>query len=191
MTRFLSTFLRHPITTGAIAPSSPALAKEMIGWVDWSNVRVCVEFGPGTGAFTPSILESLQAETRFFAVELNPKFAATMTRTFPQVETICRSVADIENICDERGVAKIDCIICGLPWAGFSASLQHCLMNAVRSRLSDDGYFATFAYLQGTILPAGIRFAKLLQDSFGEVQRSRTVWRNLPPAFAYRCRRPQ
>ena len=189
MTRFLSAFLRHPIATGAIAPSSFHLAKEMVNWVDWNDVNVCVEFGPGTGAFTPSILESMKAGTRFLAVELNKKFAATMTRKFPHVETICRSVADIEEICDERAVAQIDCIMCGLPWAAFSANLQHRLLKAVLSRMSDSGYFATFAYLQGTILPAGIRFAELLQESFGEVRRSRTVWRNLPPAFVYRCRK--
>lgn len=189
MMRFLSAFLRHPIATGAIAPSSPHLAQEMVSWVDWNKVNVCVEFGPGTGAVTPSILESMQAGTRLFAVELNTKFAETMTRKFPHVETICRSVVDIDKICDERGVAKIDCIICGLPWASFSVNLQRCLMNAVLSRMSDDGYFATFAYLQGTILPAGVRFAELLQESFGEVRRSRIVWRNLPPAFVYRCRK--
>ena len=189
MTRFLSAFLRHPIATGAIAPSSFHLAKEMVNWVDWNDVNVCVEFGPGTGAFTPSILESMKEGTRFLAVELNEKFAATMTRKFPHVETICRSVADIEEICDERAVAQIDCIMCGLPWAAFSANLQHRLLNAVLSRMSDSGYFATFAYLQGTILPAGVRFAELLQESFGEVRRSRTVWRNLPPAFVYRCRK--
>jgi phospholipid N-methyltransferase len=189
MTRFLSAFLRHPIATGAIAPSSSHLAQEMVNWVDWHNVNVCVEFGPGTGAFTPSILASMKEGARFLAVELNEKFAATMASKFPQVETICRCVADIEQICDERSVGQIDCIICGLPWAAFSADLQHCLMNAVLSRLSEGGYFATFAYLQGTILPAGMRFADLLHESFGDVRHSRTVWRNLPPAFVYRCRK--
>jgi phosphatidylethanolamine/phosphatidyl-N-methylethanolamine N-methyltransferase len=189
MTRFLSAFLRHPIATGAIAPSSTHLAIEMVNWVDWNSVNVCVEFGPGTGAFTPHILDSMRKGTRFFAIELNPKFAEMMTGKFPHVETICRSVADIEAICDERGVAKIDCIICGLPWAAFAANLQRCLMNAVLARMSEGGYFATFAYLQGTVLPAGLRFTKLLQESFGEVRRSRIVWRNLPPAFVYRCRK--
>lgn len=189
MPRFLTAFLRHPIATGAIAPSSPHLAREMVNWVDWNRVDACVEFGPGTGAFTPAILESLSRDARFLAVELNTEFAQTMARKFPHVDTVCRSVEDIEQICDERGVARIDCIICGLPWAAFSADLQRRLMNAVLTRMSSGGYFATFAYLQGTVLPAGRRFARLLDESFGEVRRSRTVWRNLPPAFVYRCRK--
>jgi phospholipid N-methyltransferase len=189
MPNFLSTFLRHPIATGAIAPSSRHLAQQMVNWVDWARVQVCVEFGPGTGAITPSVLESLRPGARYFAVELNPAFARHMTETFPQVETICRSVAEIEQICDERGVKQIDCIICGLPWAAFPNELQTTLLQAVLTRLSDGGYFATFAYLQGTILPAGMRFHKRLHEAFGEVRRSPTVWRNLPPAFVYRCRK--
>ncbi len=188
MMRFLSSFLRHPVATGAVAPSSYYLAQEMVRWVAWSDVATCVEFGPGTGAFTPTILKVVREGTRFFAVELNESFADTMAKRFPEVETVCRSVEEIADICDEREVSRIDCIICGLPWAGFSAQLQQTLMKAVLSRLSDGGYFATFAYLQGTLLPAGIRFRRLLQESFGEVRCSRTVWRNLPPAFVYQCR---
>lgn len=189
MMRFLSTFLRHPIATGAVAPSSHHLASEMVNWVNWNDVRVCVEFGPGTGAFTPSILAAMQPGTRFLTVELNESFAAIMARKFPDVETLCRSAAEIDEICDQRGIGQIDCILCGLPWAAFSADLQRCLMNAVLSRLSNRGHFATFAYLQGTLLPAGIRFSRLLRRSFPEVRRSPTVWRNLPPAFVYRCRK--
>ena len=55
--------------------------------------------------------------------------------------------------------------------------------------LSEGGYFATFAYLQGLMLPAGIRFRKLLNELFSEVTTSRVVWKNLPPALVYRCRK--
>ncbi len=188
MAGFFSSFLRHPIATGAIAPSSRYLARAMVSWIDWDQVATCVEFGPGTGAFTPSILASMNPGTDFFAVELNPEFAATMTRKFPNIDVFCRSVAEIDQICDARGVANIDCIICGLPWAAFSTELQQTLMNAILSRLSAGGYFCTFAYLQGTLLPAGIRFRRLLHNAFASVECSPTVWRNLPPAFVYQCR---
>ena len=125
---------------------------------------------------------------RFFAVELNTEFAQVMQTKFPHVETVCQSVAEIDQICDARQVTQIDCILCGLPWAAFSTELQNSLMSAVLSRLSPGGYFCTFAYLQGTLLPAGMRFKRLLRQSFDSVKCSRTVWRNLPPAFVYQCR---
>ena len=38
-------------------------------------------------------------------------------------------------------------------------------------------------------IPAGRRFRGQLNESFSHVESSPTVWRNLPPAFVYRCRR--
>ena len=133
MFRFLQSFIRHPIATGAIAPSSAHLACEMVNWIDWSEVATCVELGPGTGALTGSILRSMNTNTRFFAVELNGQFAATMAEKFPDVETVCRSVADIQEICRERSISGIDSIICGLPWAAFPSQLQRSLIDAINS----------------------------------------------------------
>ena len=35
------------------------------------------------------------------------------------------------------------------------------------------------------------RFRALLDEVFDEVLTTRTVWRNLPPAVSYVCRRPR
>lgn len=48
----------------------------------------------------------------------------------------------------------------------------------------------TFAYRHATCLSGASRFAGLLHDTFDEVLCSRTIWRNLPPAAVYVCRRP-
>ena len=166
MLRFARSFIRHPIATGALAPSSTRLAREMVSWIDWSKVTTCSEFGPGTGAFTGSIIESMNGGTRFFAVELNKQFATTMAEKFPDLETVCRSVVDIREICRERGISSIDCIVCGLPWAAFPSQLQHDLIDAILSCLSNGGYFCTFAYVQGKMLPAGIRSGqRMIQGS--------------------------
>ena len=84
---------------------------------------------------------------------------------------------------------QIDAVLCGLPWASFPESLQREIMEAMLSMLAPGGKFATFAYWQGVILPAGMRFSRLLSETFSSVERSPTVWRNLPPAFVYRCTR--
>jgi phospholipid N-methyltransferase len=55
--------------------------------------------------------------------------------------------------------------------------------------LGDGGYFTTFAYLQGLLLPAGQRFKKLLNKSFRQVTVSRVIWANVPPAIVYRCKK--
>ena len=38
-------------------------------------------------------------------------------------------------------------------------------------------------------LVPSIRFAGMLRQNFTSVERSKLVWRNLPPAFVYRCRK--
>ena len=37
-------------------------------------------------------------------------------------------------------------------------------------------------------MPSGRRFARQLQTAFTHVDRSRVVWRSVPPSIAYRCR---
>ncbi|MCX5328653.1 MULTISPECIES: hypothetical protein [unclassified Streptomyces] len=69
-------FLRSPRLTGAIAPSSPALAlalaQAMTAGLDLRRADVVVELGSGTGA----ILRRLAPGARLIAVELNPAFAS-------------------------------------------------------------------------------------------------------------------
>jgi phospholipid N-methyltransferase len=43
----------------------------------------------------------------------------------------------------------------------------------------------TFAYLQGLLLPPAHRFERKLIREFGRVKKTPTVWRNIPPAFAW------
>jgi phosphatidylethanolamine/phosphatidyl-N-methylethanolamine N-methyltransferase len=187
--RFVCEYVLHPVRVGAIAPSSRGLAHRMVQWIDWDSVESVVEYGPGTGAFTAQILQSKQPGTDFFAVELNSQFAATLATRFPDVTIFEESVANIEELCRQQGVSGVDAIICGLPWAAFSDQDQTAYMDAMMNVLKPGGHFATFAYLQGMLLPAAHRFRKKLQSYFGEVHLSPTVWWNLPPAFVYQCRR--
>jgi phosphatidylethanolamine/phosphatidyl-N-methylethanolamine N-methyltransferase len=187
--RFICEYVLHPVRVGAIAPSSRGLARRMVQWIDWESVDSVVEYGPGTGAFTAQILQSKRPGTDFFAVELNSQFAATLAARFPDVTVLEDSVANIEELCRQQGVSGVDAIVCGLPWAAFSDQDQTAYMDAMIKVLRPGGHFATFAYLQGMLLPAARRFRKKLQGYFGEVHLSPTVWWNAPPAFVYQCRR--
>ena len=187
--RFVCEYLFHPVRVGAIAPSSRGLAFRMVEWIDWESVDTVVEYGPGTGAFTAQILQFKRPGTEFFAVELNACFAATLATRFPDVTILQDSVANIEELCRQEGVSGVDAIVCGLPWAAFSDRDQTAYLDAMMRVLKPGGHFATFAYLQGMVLPAAGRFRRKLLSYFGEVRVSPTVWWNVPPAFVYRCRR--
>ena len=184
---FIKEFLRHPTQVGAIAPSSPGLVSAMVDWFDWDNARNIVEFGPGTGVFTEGILKKLHPDATFFAIERSSEMAAAAKARCPNATIIEDSVTNLGALCDQHEMDKIDAIICGLPWASFSESLQSDIFDAMLPRLHEGAQFATFAYWQGVILPAGRRFSRRLKNAFDTVEHSHTVWRNLPPAFVYRC----
>jgi phospholipid N-methyltransferase len=184
--RFLKEFVSKPQEIGAIVPSSAALAREVVRSIDWDDVRVLVEYGPGLGAITGEILTRTDGKD-FFVIELNEAYAERFRRNFPDVTLYRDSVANVASIAAEHGVEAVDCIISGLPWAIFSDSVQDELLDATFEVLKDGGQFVTFAYMHGLALPAGRRFRKKLARRFRQVERSRVVWRNTPPAVVYHC----
>ncbi|MCO8123431.1 methyltransferase domain-containing protein [Stieleria sp. TO1_6] len=184
---FLKEFIKHPTKVGAVAPSSVGLVNAMVDWFDWDRVRNVVEFGPGTGVFTEAIVERLHPEATFFAIERSPQMAELARRRCPSATIYEDSATNLNALCDQQGIQSIDAVICGLPWASFPESLQAEIMETMIDRMSDQAQFATFAYWQGVVLPAGRRFSRRLKSSFHTVGRSHTVWSNVPPAFVYRC----
>ncbi|TWT65315.1 class I SAM-dependent methyltransferase [Allorhodopirellula solitaria] len=184
---FLKNFARNPTAVGAIAPSSQGLVDTMVDWFDWDELRGVVEFGPGTGVFTEGITQRLHPDAAFFAIERSPDLAALTRARCPATTVHEASAAEVQRLCQSEGMQQVDAIICGLPWASFPESLQAGILDATLDVLRPGGRFATFAYWQGVALPAGRRFSKRLRSSFSDVHRSPTVWRNLPPAFVYRC----
>ena len=184
---FLKTFLQQPSNIGAIAPSSVGLVSTMIESFDWENVQSAIEYGPGTGVFTERILKTMQEGTHFFAIEQSATMVEATLQRCPEVKIYQESVTNVQELCSKESIQNVDAIISGLPWASFPDDLQNEIMQTMTQVLRPGGTFATFAYWQGLALPAGQRFASRLGSTFSRVQRSPTVWKNLPPAFVYRC----
>jgi len=189
MIDFIREFAGAPASIGAIAPSSVSLAKEMVRDLQLGNSEAVLEYGPGTGSFTPFILSEIPQGCKFVAIELNPRFAEAFRSRFRHVTLHESSVTDARQICNQYGIATADCIVSGLPWAAFSTGMQQNILDEMMRVLKPGGQFVTFAYVHGMILPPARRFAEMLLRYFSNIERSRIVWTNLPPAFVYRCRR--
>lgn len=189
MSSLFARFLRHPGQVGALCPSSRSLAVEMTRDVGMETARTVVELGPGTGAITREIIPRLPDRAGFLTVELDPGMADCLRSRFPRARVVCGSASDLPDILKTAGVPRADVILSGLPWAVFPTRLQDEILDGVLTGLASGGFFATFAYIQGVVLPGGIRFRRKLESLFSEVTCSPIVWRNLPPAFVYRCRK--
>lgn len=185
--KFVGRFLRRPTRIGAIAPSSRCLATTIASWPRLDHADVVVEFGPGTGAFTPHILRRLRPGATYFALELDRWMCEVFQRRFPGVAVHCDTVANVGRYLEARGVAAADCIISGLPWTAFSDTLRRELMRNTVAALADGGRFATFSYLHTRFLSAAESFRRSLVQNFSQVTTSRVVWWNLPPAVVYQC----
>ena len=187
MTFFLRQFVRSPGRTGAVAPSSRHLAAQMIRCANLPATSVVIEMGPGTGVFTERLTARLTPGTDFFALEINPRFAEATRRRCPGVTVHQDSATNARAYLDRIGKPHCDLVVSSLPWASFRPSLQEEILDTIVDILRPGGRLLTFAYLQGLALPSGQRFRKALDARFSGVERTRTVWRNVPPAFIYRA----
>jgi phospholipid N-methyltransferase len=81
----------------------------MVDWLDLGAARSVLEYGPGTGPFTPHILKRMGVDCRFLAIERNATLAEEFRRKLPDVELIQDSVENVRAICDRAGIDSVDC----------------------------------------------------------------------------------
>ncbi|WP_373444033.1 class I SAM-dependent methyltransferase, partial [Sphingobium sp. Z007] len=83
---FFRQFVKHPGMIGSVIPSSATLVDRMLDQVDWRNTRLFVEYGPGVGTFTRSILDRLPADAMLLAIDLNLDFVAYLAQSAPSCD---------------------------------------------------------------------------------------------------------
>jgi phosphatidylethanolamine/phosphatidyl-N-methylethanolamine N-methyltransferase len=183
---FIREFLRDPLTTASLVPSSRALAAAMVAD---RALGVVVELGPGTGAFTVALQERTPA--RHIGIELNTLLAKRLAADFPMVEVETAPVERLERILDSKDlVGRVDQVVSGLPWQAFSGPVGGELIPAITRVLRPGGTFTQFTYSWTRWAVPGRRQHEALRSNFAEVHVSRPIWRNFPPATVYTCRRP-
>ena len=182
---FFREYLRNWKAVGAVAPSSRALARRMMEAAEVWRASHLLELGPGTGAFTRAIADSMPGGSRYLGIEMNGEFVRKHRVQFPAFRFQQAAAQEFDFHGDAQDARPFDVIVSGLPWAAFPVRLQHAILDHVLPRLAPGGRFATFAYWGFHQLPSGRRFRSLLHDRLHGVEITRVVWRNLPPAFVY------
>ena len=188
---FIAAAIRSPTTVGAVAPSSSHLANQLTVVVPSGGEPVIVELGSGTGSVTAAIQRRLGGRGRHLAVELDPVLANYVRRQNPGVEVVVGDAVGLRKILSEHGIHAVDAVISGLPWALFSSGTQRDIIKVVTEVLCPWAAFTTFAYVHAFPMRGARQFRALLDELFDEVLTTHTVWRNVPPAVTYVCRRPR
>ncbi|WP_031467464.1 class I SAM-dependent methyltransferase [Sciscionella sediminilitoris] len=184
---FVKQALRNPGAVGAVWPSSRQLAETLAKIVPTRGNPIVAELGAGTGSACEAIDERLPEGGRHFAVEIDPSMAEHLEREYPSVTVLRGDAADLGKLLAEHGVDELDAIVCGLPWSIFGDAKQRAILGEIRAMLPKHGFFATFTYRHTAILSGARRFRALLEENFDQVHISRTVVRNVPPAYVYLC----
>jgi phosphatidylethanolamine/phosphatidyl-N-methylethanolamine N-methyltransferase len=183
---FLSAFVREPLTVGAVWPSSRALSRVVAESCEIPPGGTVVELGPGTGAFTGLLLKRLNGRGRLLAMEINQASATMLQRRFPRCEVINDSAENLPRHLDGR---RADCIVSGLAWGNMLPGTQSRIFRAILKSLAPRGQFVAFAYVHAAWFPTSWWFRRRLLQHFERVDTTPIVWRNLPPAFVFRCSR--
>ena len=162
----------------------------MIKPIDFNAPGTIVEYGPGSGAITNVVAERLTDQTRYIGIEINKEFCKDLAGEISQTELRQQIAARrYREVLELFAIDKVDAILCGIPWASLPAGLQDAILDGVERCLRPGGVFVTYAYLQGLLLPGAWTLRRNLKKRFASVQTSPIIWNNMPPAFAYICRR--
>ncbi|SHG63203.1 class I SAM-dependent methyltransferase [Streptoalloteichus hindustanus] len=188
---YLTAVARSPRTMGSVAPSSPALGRQLATVVPSVGAPVVVELGAGTGAVTQAIVDRIPRGGTSVALDVDPAMVSYLQVRFPTVDVVRADAAALDEVLSARGIPAVNAVVSGLPWAVFTPEQQSTILAKVTSALAPDGVFTTFAYLHALPLAPARSFRRALRAAFDEVLITRVVWNNLPPAFTYACRRPR
>ena len=180
---FLRSFLRDWRTIGSVTPSSRYLVGAMLDQIDFDRTRRIVEYGPGTGVFTREIMRRLAPDGQLLTLDTEAHFIDDLRAQFPgdpRLIAVRGSAAQIERHVAALGWDGAEVIISGIPYTAMPAPLREGILSASARALAPGGFFTPYQY-SPYIRP-------LLGQLFGRVE-AHWVFRNVPPAFYFACRR--
>ena len=178
--RFLKSLVARPRAIGAIAPSSPALARKIAQQVDPDRPGTVLELGPGTGVVTDALIARGVRVERLIAVEADPDLAQLMRERFPGLRIIEGDAFDLERALPRDASGPLAATVSGLPLLNFPPARRRALIVSALDRIPAGGPFVQFSYGLTAPVPA---------DREISVEQAGLVLANLPPARIWVYRR--
>jgi len=172
--RFFGTWVRNPLTLGAVAPSSASYCAAMVAASTTGIEGPVLELGPGLGVVTRALLEAGVAPSRITSIEYEPEFAKTLQRRFPEVNVIHGDGFDLDETLHDGGATRFATILFAIPIVKMAQHERQALFARYFARLLPGGNLTQLSYLwTPPVKPVAGRF---------DVSSSPIVWDNIPPA---------
>ncbi len=195
---FAAEALGDYFTTANIVPSSRHLARAMLEPLQLGRASVVVELGPGTGAITRALLGLMPSHSSLIAFELNPRFCRYLRRTLtdPRLVVLNASAEKVGWHLSQLGCRQVDAVVSSLGLSLMSDKQRKTILRELLPYLDEDSIFTQYHYLGAGFGDAVSRgwerdrcsVPRLLRQYFRSVY-TKTVWRNLPPAVVFACKK--
>lgn len=151
----------------SVTPSSKFLVKRVCRRMDFSERRVVVEYGPGTGVFSEYILERMGPDDRLILIDTNQEFVDQLKKKFgrdPRVEVVYDSAEHVLRILEEAGEPAADYVLSGIPFSFLSDEERADLIQKTRSALTPDGKFLVYQHYNHMEEPLRRHFERVETD---------------------------
>lgn len=175
--------MKNPTKVGAIAPSSPELAAEMLHGIEPDDENIVLELGVGTGAVTRFFQDIIPSRGSYLGVELDPDLVASLNRNFPDMNIVCGNAANAYAIHAASGLGKVRYVCCCLPFVSLPRDISDNVLAEIQKFMDEGCELRIFQYAHGYFLPPAIKLREYLVERYGKQQRSPLVLKNVPPAF--------
>lgn len=181
--RFLHAFLKNPTKVGAIAPSSPDLARTMVCDLQPDRENIVLELGVGTGAITRFIEPILPDTDSYLGIELDPRLHSELSEKFPRLKIVQASAADAYEIHRRSGLGPVRYLLCCLPFVSLPSSVAEQIYAEIDKFMDEGCVLKVFQYAHGYYLPPALKLRERMRRRYGRSRRSPLVLKNVPPAY--------
>jgi phosphatidylethanolamine/phosphatidyl-N-methylethanolamine N-methyltransferase len=180
--QFIRSWIEKPLSTGAVMPSSRALARAMARYVDPQAAGPVIELGPGTGPVTQALVKQGIDPARLILVEFNPDFCRLLRSRYPQATVVQGDAYRLRRLLETYVDEPAAAIVSGLPLVTKPLRTRLRLISDAMTLLATGAPFVQFTYAMLPPIPrelSGVR-----------AEASELIWMNLPPArvWVYRGR---
>ena len=181
--QFLQAFLKNPLKVGAIAPSSPELAAEMLQGISPDEDNIVLELGVGTGAITKFLQDVIPNKDAYLGIELDRDLVDNLHSKFNDMNIICGNAAEAYRIHQNSGLGKVRYVVCCLPFVSLPKEISESVLLEIAKFMDEGCELRIFQYAHGYFLPPAIKLREFLKNRYGKSKRSPLVLKNVPPAF--------
>jgi phosphatidylethanolamine/phosphatidyl-N-methylethanolamine N-methyltransferase len=172
--QFIRTWIEKPLSTGAVMPSSKALARTMARYVAPDETGPVIELGPGTGPVTEALVEHGVDPARLILVEFNPDFCRLLRTRYPRATVVQGDAYRLRRLLETYVRSPASAIVSGLPLVTKPVRTRLRLISDAMALLAPGAPFVQFTYAMVTPIPKALNGIK--------AEASELIWLNVPPA---------